>query len=613
MSGSGGSQQTTQVSTPWIRAIPHLTGIMNQARDMQASGVGSQLWDGPNVAPLDPAMQQGINMMTGTAQNAAGAAASPFYSAVNSATNGGSSPQQMLPTSIMRGVATGRNGINTGGTYGDLAGLSLTQNQTPNSVLSGVATNANPNADAAGILGNVASGPGINSSGFAGLMDRSLTQNAQPNSVMAGLSGNQIGSINTGDQYRSVANTAAGATASDSLAGMLSGGSVNPHLQAMMDANAERIANRVNSSMSGMGRYGSGSHTDLMARSIAEANNPLLAQAYESDQNRRLSAAGQIDSSRRAADATRLNAISGETGVQGQNIANSLSNAGLQLNAANTLAGGNRADLSGALSALSGGIGVDQQNIANRMGAAAGMAGIRQADTGQQINAANTLAAGNRADLSGALGAVSGMTGVQGQNIANQVGAAGGLLDNYASNQQTAQGWASLLPSLNQLQYDPATRMMGVGGMLGDRAQADLDAERALFEQQQAMPWTQLARYQGAVSGLSPLMAGAGTKTGEASATASWNDLLKFGANAGAMALPMLSDRNEKTDIKKVGKDPDTGLDLYSYRYKGDPKTYPKVVGPMAQDIEKHYPGSTVEVGGKLAVRPEAAGLLGAL
>ena len=35
------------------------------------------------------------------------------------------------------------------------------------------------------------------------------------------------------------------------------------------------------------------------------------------------------------------------------------------------------------------------------------------------------------------------------------------------------------------------------------------------------------------------------------------------------------SDREEKTDIKKLGKQ--GGLDMYAYRYKGDPKTYPKV------------------------------------
>ena len=52
--------------------------------------------------------------------------------------------------------------------------------------------------------------------------------------------------------------------------------------------------------------------------------------------------------------------------------------------------------------------------------------------------------------------------------------------------------------------------------------------------------------------------------------------------------LPMLfgSDRTLKTDIKRIGRDPTTGLSMYSYRYKGDPKTYPKVVGPMAQEVE---------------------------
>jgi hypothetical protein len=71
--------------------------------------------------------------------------------------------------------------------------------------------------------------------------------------------------------------------------------------------------------------------------------------------------------------------------------------------------------------------------------------------------------------------------------------------------------------------------------------------------------------------------------------------------------LPMLfagSDRTLKTDIKKIGKDPTTGLSMYSYRYKGDPKTYPKVVGPMAQEVEKKYPGHVIEIAGKKAVSP---------
>ncbi len=63
------------------------------------------------------------------------------------------------------------------------------------------------------------------------------------------------------------------------------------------------------------------------------------------------------------------------------------------------------------------------------------------------------------------------------------------------------------------------------------------------------------------------------------------------------------SDRTLKTDIEKIGKDAETDLPLYAYRYKGDPKTYPKVVGIMAQDARKTHPEQVVEIGGKLAVR----------
>lgn len=59
-------------------------------------------------------------------------------------------------------------------------------------------------------------------------------------------------------------------------------------------------------------------------------------------------------------------------------------------------------------------------------------------------------------------------------------------------------------------------------------------------------------------------------------------------------ALYAMSDRNTKTDIKKLT---DGDIPIYSYRYKDDPKSYPKVVGPMAQDIEKKYPSAVKKVG----------------
>lgn len=41
---------------------------------------------------------------------------------------------------------------------------------------------------------------------------------------------------------------------------------------------------------------------------------------------------------------------------------------------------------------------------------------------------------------------------------------------------------------------------------------------------------------------------------------------------------------------------------MHAYRYKGDPKSYPKTVGPMAGEVEKQYPGTTRKIGGKRAI-----------
>ena len=56
------------------------------------------------------------------------------------------------------------------------------------------------------------------------------------------------------------------------------------------------------------------------------------------------------------------------------------------------------------------------------------------------------------------------------------------------------------------------------------------------------------------------------------------------GAFAGA-----LSDRSMKTDITKSACTSRPACRIYAYRYKGDPKTYPKAVGPMAEDVAKKF------------------------
>lgn len=74
------------------------------------------------------------------------------------------------------------------------------------------------------------------------------------------------------------------------------------------------------------------------------------------------------------------------------------------------------------------------------------------------------------------------------------------------------------------------------------------------------------------------------------------------GTLGGAGIKAFASDREMKTDIDELGKDPKTGLKIFAYRYKGDPKNTPKVVGPMANDIEKKDPSAVTKIGGHRVV-----------
>lgn len=74
-------------------------------------------------------------------------------------------------------------------------------------------------------------------------------------------------------------------------------------------------------------------------------------------------------------------------------------------------------------------------------------------------------------------------------------------------------------------------------------------------------------------------------------------NLWDFGLNA-AKAAASFSDRRMKDDIAEVGKLYD-GTPVYSFRYKGDPRTQ---IGLMAQDVEKYAPEAVIEINGFKAV-----------
>jgi hypothetical protein len=196
-----------------------------------------------------------------------------------------------------------------------------------------------------------------------------------------------------------------------------------------------------------------------------------------------------------------------------------------------------------------------------------------------------------------AMGAMeSDMSRAQQAALANQ--SAG--LQGAGLNLQGAATLGDLASQGQQSFLQGAQAALQAGGMNQMQEQAQLDADRARYDAMRNYPLEQL-NIRLAALGMTPY----GSTTTQTTPTTGSPFLTGLGTAATlASFLPMfgISDRSMKTDIKKVGKDKETGLDMYSYRYKGDPKTYPKVVGPMAQDIQKKYPDQVKEIGGKLAV-----------
>jgi hypothetical protein len=197
----------------------------------------------------------------------------------------------------------------------------------------------------------------------------------------------------------------------------------------------------------------------------------------------------------------------------------------------------------------------------------------------EAIKSAGALSAGLRKD---AFDTASGL--MQGDVNNMMSGAQGLLAAGSAAQDQRGKDFAGLL---------------GIGQQEQTQQQQVLNDLKSRWDEAQGYDTERLNTLLSAL-GMSPYGKTENTEkttTGGSSGT----DFAQLGL--GVLSLLFgLSDETMKTDIKKLGKDPKTGLPLYSYRYKGDPKTYPKVVGPMAQDVEKMYPGSTIRVGGKLAV-----------
>lgn len=232
-----------------------------------------------------------------------------------------------------------------------------------------------------------------------------------------------------------------------------------------------------------------------------------------------------------------------------------------------------------------------QGQIANRD------TGMQLAGLDQRSQLANQAALMQAALANQAVGMDLNRMDLQAQ-MANQQATAG----DYARQLQAALGMGQLGDQGNAALGTDIARLLSIGGMQQEQEQRYLDDAYSRFVEARDYPLEQLNTRLAAL-GMSPY--GRTQTTTQSGGGADIGGILG-GAGAalkGIAAIASMSDKSMKTDMQKVGKDKATGLDVYSYRYKGDPKTYPKVVGLMADDIEKKMPDQVVEVGGKKGVK----------
>lgn len=195
-------------------------------------------------------------------------------------------------------------------------------------------------------------------------------------------------------------------------------------------------------------------------------------------------------------------------------------------------------------------------------------------------------------------------------------------------NLQAASGLGNLGQQAQLSQARNFTEQMTAGQLQQQQAQNQINAQMQKFQNAWGYPTQQLGALQSAL-GMTPYgTATQGQQTTQTQysmdpAMAVMGGLSTLGSlfsapAGGTSAMSGLSsflggsDRRMKTDIAKVGMHP-AGVGIYSYRYKGDPKSYPKVVGPMAEDVAKIAPHAVSVIPGSGGKRAVNMGALGAL
>lgn len=184
---------------------------------------------------------------------------------------------------------------------------------------------------------------------------------------------------------------------------------------------------------------------------------------------------------------------------------------------------------------------------------------------------------------------------------------ASGLMQGDIANMiQGGQGLLQGGESLEQQRGRDFSGLLGIGSQEQLQEQRGLDDLKARWDEAQGHDVEQLNILLSAL-GMSPY--GKSEQTDKVTEGGGGTDFAQMGLGILSLLFGLFpSDKRIKEDIERIGTR--GGLPEYSYRYKGDPKSAPKIIGPMAQDIEKVLPGAVHEVGGVKMVDNKLMGIL---
>lgn len=186
---------------------------------------------------------------------------------------------------------------------------------------------------------------------------------------------------------------------------------------------------------------------------------------------------------------------------------------------------------------------------------------------------------------------LEGIIGATNRDVTNGVNSQFNAAGRFGSGANQGILASKLAEADNNLRYQNYSTERGYQQNAINDAQNLMGGATGLLNNAAQLPWVGVAAQNGGTTGLTNGY-GTSTKTENSSLGSTLTGLAGAGLSAAGAAGgfgSLFSDARVKNIERQAGIDPNTGLPLYDYTYKGDPLQTPQT-GVMAQDVAKVRP-----------------------